>query len=91
MLEESGYEDFAGFIPPLKDRDSKLPQLVEFQSTGVELQEITPDNAKVTEIINKAQLDIPAVIQEFVLAKNPQTVFDKWNTAWAKAKKDLGY
>lgn len=91
MLEESGYEDFAGFIPPLKDRDSKLPQLVEFQSTGVELQEITPDNPKVTEITNKAQLDIPAVVQEFVLAKDPQTVFDKWNTTWSKAKKDLGY
>lgn len=48
------------------------------------------DDAKVTEITNKAQLDLPAMVQEFV-AKDPQSVFDKWNKAWAKAKKDLGY
>lgn len=91
MIEDSGYEDFAGFISPLKGRESKLTQLKEFQSTGVVLQEGTVDNAQVTEITNKAQLDLPAMAQEFVLAKDPQTVFDKWNKAWAKAKKDLGY
>lgn len=91
MIEDSGYEDFAGFISPLKGRESKLEQLKEFQATGVQLQEGTVDNAQVTEISNKAQLDMPAVLQEFVLAKDPQTVFDKWNKAWAKAKKDLGY
>ncbi|MEK3688953.1 ABC transporter substrate-binding protein [Paenibacillus sp. FSL R10-2736] len=91
MIEESGYEDFAGFISPLKGKESKLTQLKEFQSTGVVLQEGTVDDAKVTEITNKAQLDLPAMVQEFVLAKDPQTVFDKWNKAWAKAKKDLGY
>ncbi|KGE19299.1 ABC transporter substrate-binding protein [Paenibacillus wynnii] len=91
MITDSGYEDFAGFISPLKGKESSLAQLKEFQSTGVVLQEGTPDNAQVTEISNKAQLDLPAVVQEFVLAKDPQSVFDKWNKSWAKAKKDLGY
>ncbi|MNV54805.1 Bacterial extracellular solute-binding protein [compost metagenome] len=91
MIEDSGYEDFAGFISPLKGKESNLAQLKEFQATGVELVEGTVDDAKVTEIGNKAQLDLPAVVQEFVLAKDPQTVLDKWNKAWAKAKKDLGY
>lgn len=91
MIEDSGYEDFAGFISPLKGKESKLTQLKEFQATGVTLQEGTVDDAKVTEITNKAQLDLPAMVQEFVLAKDPQSVFDKWNKAWAKAKKDLGY
>ncbi|OZB96866.1 ABC transporter substrate-binding protein [Paenibacillus sp. XY044] len=90
MLEDSGYEDFAGFIPPLIDRESKLAQLKDFQATGVELQEGTPDDATVTDILNKAQIDLPAMVQEFVLAKDPQSVLDKWNKAWAKAKKDLG-
>nr|WP_145159609.1 extracellular solute-binding protein [Paenibacillus terrae] len=90
MIEDSGYEDFAGFIPPLKDKESKLAQLKEFQDTGVELQEGTPDDATVTDILNKAQIDLPAMVQEFVLAKDPQSVLDKWNKAWAKAKKDLG-
>ena len=91
MIEESGYEDFAGFISPLKGRESKLTQLSEFQATGVDLQEGEPDDPKVIEISNKAQIDLPAIAQEFVLAKDPQTVLDKWNKAWAKAKKDLGY
>jgi len=91
MIEESGYEDFAGFISPLKGKESKLAQLKEFQATGVELVEGTADNAQVAEIGNKAQLDLPAVVQEFVLAKDPQSVLDKWNKSWAKAKKDLGY
>ncbi|WP_339800619.1 extracellular solute-binding protein [Paenibacillus sp. FSL R5-0744] len=91
MIEDSGYEDFAGFISPLKGKESNLAQLKEFQATGVELVEGTVDDAKVTEIGNKAQLDLPAVVQEFVLAKDPQTVLDKWNKAWTKAKKDLGY
>ncbi|BFH65235.1 ABC transporter substrate-binding protein [Paenibacillus azoreducens] len=91
MLEDSGYEDFAGFISPLEGRESKLTQLAEFQATGVELQEGTPDDPKVIEISNKAQIDLPAIAQEFVLAKDPQSVLDKWNKAWAKAKQDLGY
>lgn len=91
MLEDSGYEDFAGFISPLKGRESKLPQLAEFQATGVELQEGMPDDTKVIEISNKAQIDLPAIAQEFVLAKDPQAVLDKWNKAWAKAKQELGY
>lgn len=89
MLTDSGFEDFAGFISPLKDKESSLAQLKEFQATGVELQEGTPDNAQVMDIQNKAQIDIPAIIQEYVLAKDPQSVFDKWNTAWAKAKKQV--
>lgn len=91
MLEDSGYEDFAGFISPLEGRESKLTQLAEFQATGVDLQEGLPDDPKVIEISNKAQIDLPAIAQEFVLAKDPQAVLDKWNKAWAKAKKDLGY
>ncbi|WP_059049233.1 ABC transporter substrate-binding protein [Paenibacillus senegalimassiliensis] len=91
MLEDSGYEDFAGFISPLAGRESKLTQLAEFQATGVDLQEGVPDDTKVIEIRNKAQIDLPAIAQEFVLAKDPQTVLDKWNKAWAKAKGELGY
>lgn len=91
MLEDSGYEDFAGFISPLEGRESKLTQLADFQATGVELQEGVPDDPQVVEIRNKAQIDLPAIAQEFVLAKDPQAVLDKWNKAWAKAKQELGY
>lgn len=90
MIEESGYDDFAGFIPTLKDKESKLSQLAEFNSFNPEFFEPASPVDAATEIQNKAQLDQAAVVQEFVLSKDPQKVFDKVNTAWAKAKKDLG-
>lgn len=91
LIEDSGYEDFAGFMSPLEGRESQLPQLAEFQALASELQEGAADDPQVIQISNKAQIDLPAIAQEFVLAKDPQTMFDKWNKAWAKAKKDLGY
>lgn len=90
MIEESGYDDFAGFIPTLKAKESKLPQLAEFNSFTPKFFEPAAPVDAATEIQNKAQLDQAAVVQEFVLAKDPQKVLDKVNTAWAKAKKDLG-
>lgn len=90
MIEESGYDDFAGFIPTLKAKESKLPQLSEFNSFTPKFFEPAAPVDAATEIQNKAQLDQAAVVQEFVLAKDPQKVLDKVNTAWAKAKKDLG-
>lgn len=90
IIEESGYDDFAGFIPTLKDKQPKLAQLAEFNSNNVTFFEPAAPVDAATEIQNKMQLDQAATVQEFVLAKDPQKVLDKVNTAWAKAKKDLG-
>lgn len=90
MIEESGYDDFAGFIPTLKSKESKLPQLAEFNSFAPKFFEpVSPVDAA-TQIQNKAQLDQAAAVQEFVLSKDPQKVLGEVNAAWAKAKKDLG-
>ncbi|MCR2806087.1 ABC transporter substrate-binding protein [Paenibacillus soyae] len=90
MIEESGFEEFAGFIPTLKDRQPKLPQLAEFNSFNPTYFEPAPPVDAATQIQNKAQLDQGAALQEFVLSKDPQKVLDKINESWAKAKKDLG-
>jgi raffinose/stachyose/melibiose transport system substrate-binding protein len=90
MIEDSGYEDFAGFIPTLKDREPKLAQLAEFNGYNPKFFEPAAPEDAATQIQNKAQLDQGATVQEFVLSKDPQKVLDKVNTAWAKAKKDLG-
>lgn len=90
MIEESGFDDFAGFIPTLKGKEPKLPQLAEFNTYSPKYFEPAQPVDAATQIQNKAQLDQAATIQEFVLSKDPQKVFDKVNAAWAKAKKDLG-
>jgi ABC-type sugar transport system, periplasmic component len=90
MLEDSGFDAFAGFIPVLKDIEPNVPQLAEFNSFGPTYIEAVPDDEVATEIVNKAQITKEAVVQEFVLSKDPQSVFDKYNAAWAKAKSAVG-
>nr|WP_202113244.1 extracellular solute-binding protein [Paenibacillus sp. MMS18-CY102] len=89
MVEESGYEDFAGFIPTLAAKESKLPQLAEFNSYNPQFIELGASNDLATSIQNAAQIDQGKFLQEFVLAKDPQTVLDKLNKQWAKAKSSV--
>ncbi|SFJ76726.1 ABC-type glycerol-3-phosphate transport system, substrate-binding protein [Paenibacillus sp. UNC496MF] len=90
IVEDSGFDDFAGLIPTLKDKQAKLPQLAEFQSYKPQMIETIPANDKSTQILNKAQIDESAYEQGFILSKNPQSVFDKMNKAWANAKQAIG-
>ncbi|TCM99615.1 carbohydrate ABC transporter substrate-binding protein (CUT1 family) [Paenibacillus sp. BK033] len=87
MIEESGYEDFAGFIPTLKSKEPKLSQLAEFNSYNPQYIELGPPNDTATSIQNAAQIDQNSMVQEFVLSKNPQAVLDKYNKLWANARK----
>ncbi|MCD1259662.1 extracellular solute-binding protein [Paenibacillus athensensis] len=90
MLEDSGFDDFAGFIPVLKDKQPKMAQLSEFNSFGATYLEGISDNDDTTQIINKAQFVKEAVVQDFVLQKDPKAYLDKLNEKWAAAKKALG-
>lgn len=89
MIEESGFDQFAGFIPVLKDRTSDMPQLSEFESLGPTKIEAVADTAEATDITNKAQITKEAFVQEFVLIKDPQSILDKYNEKWSKAKKTV--
>lgn len=90
MIEESGFDSFAGFIPVLKDKQPELAQLTEFKASNPVFIEGVPDNDQAIATQNKAQIDPPAIVQEFVLGKS-QEVFDKFNKQWADAKKSLGF
>ncbi|MFB9324743.1 ABC transporter substrate-binding protein [Paenibacillus aurantiacus] len=84
MLEESGAGD--DMLPIFKDAQSALPQLQEYESFKPNYIELTPDTIESTERTNKAQITKEAIVQEFVLAKNPQDVFDDYNKKWTEAK-----
>ncbi|MBE7680115.1 ABC transporter substrate-binding protein [Paenibacillus sp. P13VS] len=86
MVEESGFDDFAGFIPVLKDKEPSVSQLTEFNSFSPTYIEAVSDTNESTAIVNKAQIVKESIVQEFVLAKDPQEVLNKYNEAWAKAK-----
>ncbi|MBD3917175.1 extracellular solute-binding protein [Paenibacillus sp. PR3] len=89
MIEESGFDDFAGLIPTLKDKKSSLAQLAEFNGYNPQYIEAGPPNDVATSIQNVAQIDQGKVVQEFVLAKDPQSILDKYNKLWEKAKKSV--
>lgn len=89
MIEESGFDEFAGFIPTLKNKQPKLAHLNEFGNYKPQFIEAVASDDAATEIANKAQIDQEAVLQEFVLAKDPQKVLDKVNEQWAKARKAI--
>lgn len=89
MIEESGYDDFAGFIPVLKDKEPTIAQLAEFNSYNPNYIEQVSDTPEATDIVNKAQITKEALVQEFVLVKDPQTVLDEYNKRWANARKQV--
>jgi ABC-type glycerol-3-phosphate transport system substrate-binding protein len=89
MLEESGFETFAGFIPVLKDMEPNVPQLAEFNSFNPTYLEAVPDSPEATEINNRAQITKEVIVQEFVLAPEPEKVLEKYNNMWANAKNSM--
>ncbi|CAK4824592.1 unnamed protein product [Aphanomyces euteiches] len=88
LIEESGFDDFAGFIPVLKDKKPNLPQLSEFMASNPTMIEGVPGDDDTTAINNKAQITAEDVVQEVVLG-DPKAVAEKYNKKWADAKKAL--
>lgn len=91
LVEESGYDDFSGFIPTMKDKEPKLPQLQEFLGYEPELLYAAPDDSKLTNIANKAQIDFYGgrYIQDLMLHKNYEDGLKELNEKWKKAKESL--
>ncbi|MFC0212311.1 ABC transporter substrate-binding protein [Paenibacillus chartarius] len=88
MLEQSDYEEYSGLIPVLKNRAVKLPQLQELESYRPEYVEYALDSELYSQILNKAQLEMPAVVQEYLLGDSEQ-VLDKYNKQWARIRNAL--
>ncbi|WP_261305031.1 ABC transporter substrate-binding protein [Paenibacillus andongensis] len=88
MVEESGYENYSGFIPALKERKPELPQLLEMDSYHPEYVNVVKDSDRLSQILNKAQLEMPALVQEYILG-NPTEVLNKYNQQWTQARHSL--
>ncbi len=91
MVEESGFDDFSGFIPPLKEKQPALPQLKEFMGYNPQLVYIVPQSATFTKIANKAQIDIMSggYIQRLMQSNNYDQAVAKLNQRWSKARKNV--
>ncbi|WP_201008478.1 ABC transporter substrate-binding protein [Paenibacillus glycanilyticus] len=90
LIEESGYDDYAGFIPVLKDKKPKLAQLNEFMATNPKVIEMAAENDDYLAIANKMQFDTSAFAQDAIMGKDMKAVFDSYNKKWKDAKASLG-
>jgi raffinose/stachyose/melibiose transport system substrate-binding protein len=90
LIVDSGYDNFSGFIPVLKDKQPELKQLAEFKSYNPTFLEGVADSDQATATQNKAQIEPQAIVQDFVLGDS-KAILDKYNKQWADAKKSLGY
>ena len=93
FVKNSGYVKDSGFLPIDKSEKAESPQLSEFQSSNPTFIEALPNDAKFSEIANKAQIGIGTgnYVQDLLIAKDLKGGLDDLNKKWAKAKTDLGY
>ncbi|WP_308636187.1 ABC transporter substrate-binding protein [Paenibacillus silvisoli] len=86
LVEESGYDDFGGFIPVLKDKESKLPQLAEFMSFKPQVVEMVAESDEYVNIGNKMQFDTSGFAQDVIMADDVAKVFADYNKRWKEAR-----
>ncbi|AFC29296.1 family 1 extracellular solute-binding protein [Paenibacillus mucilaginosus 3016] len=84
MIEESGYAELSGFIPPQKKRRPELPQLEEFFSYGPAVFENAPSSPLWYAIGNKAKIDFyrGEYLQRAAVAESLPEAFAKLNASW---------
>ncbi len=84
MIEKSGYAKTNGFIPPLKSIQPSLPQLSEFENTGVKLMQSVPGASQLTAVANAAQVDIGGggYMQSLLTAKSFSAALQNLNKEW---------
>lgn len=88
-IEESGYQDFNGLIPPLKDMKSNNAPLADFLSGDPRIVTVSASGDSYNKILNKSQIGNALILQEIMLNKdnNIQPILDKYNKKWAAARK----
>ncbi|WP_040949462.1 ABC transporter substrate-binding protein [Gorillibacterium massiliense] len=88
LVEDAGYVESSGFIPPQKSKKSDLPQISEFMAAGANMIESVPTSSKWNEVGNLAQIDFYGgkYIQTVAVAKDLKGELDKLNAKWKKAR-----
>ncbi|MCX7748576.1 MAG: extracellular solute-binding protein [Clostridia bacterium] len=88
--EEGRYSNAVGDLSPLKSVKPKLQTLKELISYGLPVVDSIPQNDDYNTIINSARFNWGNVLQEYLLANNPDEVVKKYNRKWKEAKASHG-
>ena len=84
------YAIAADQAPPIKNQKLSQEFINELLSSGLPTVEFAANSDDYMTILNKSQIDFNSLIQDYLLAKNPDDVVEKYNKMWAGARKALG-
>ncbi len=91
MWDESRYAKAIGAISPLKNVKQDIPYVNELLSFNLPIIPLADSTDDFTAINNDTQLNWGTLCQEYVLAKDPNAVVEKYNKKWADSRKKLGF
>ncbi|MGY5451891.1 ABC transporter substrate-binding protein [Agarivorans sp. MS3-6] len=89
LLEESDFDEVAGFIPTIKAKEPTLPQLNEFMSYNPKVIQTPTNSSTFIEVTNRSQIDFYSggYVQDVMTASNFDEALEKLDGRWNRAKK----
>jgi hypothetical protein len=89
MLEESNFDEIAGFIPTLKSKQPSLAQLNEYMSYEPVVIQTPTNSSTFIEVTNRSKIDFYSggYIQDLITSKDFDDSLRKLDARWERAKK----
>ena len=91
MWDESRYAKAIGALSPLKNVKQDSAFVNELLSFNLPIIPIADSTDDYTAINSDTQLNWGTLCQEYMLAKNPADIIEKYNKKWADSRKKLGF
>jgi ABC-type glycerol-3-phosphate transport system substrate-binding protein len=89
MLEESNFDEIAGFIPTLKSKQPSLAQLNEYMSYEPKVIQTPTNSSTFIEVTNRSKIDFYSggYIQDLITSTDFEDSLRKLDARWERAKK----
>ncbi len=88
LLEESDFDEIAGFIPTVKSREPSLPQLNEYMSYEPRVIQTPVNSSTFIAVTNRSQIDFYSggYIQDIITGRNFEDSLERLDARWNRAK-----
>lgn len=85
LFEDGRFAKAVGVVPPLKGVKITAPGINELMNSGLPVLEAVSQD-KFDEVFRLAGINIGTLIQEYIIADDPEFVIEKYNNMWERAK-----
>ncbi|NLS14427.1 carbohydrate ABC transporter substrate-binding protein [Vibrio sp. SM6] len=89
LIEESDFDQVAGFIPTLKSKEPALSQLNEYMNYKPEIIQTPVNSSTFIGVTNRSKIDFYSggYIQDVITSKDFNKALEKLDSRWNRAKK----